>query len=134
MKVRVIKSCGTQRLPSMGNKQQDTGCSPTCSSRGPTPAPAQKEFCTVSHSLTSHHLGSGQNSKQHILLALPPSSEGQGACCPTGDKRSNSVALTATRSGHSAKTAGGKLGPGGTVGCLTRRAALHIRTVLDGEN
>lgn len=59
--------------------------------------------------------------------ALPPPSKGQGACCPTEDMRSNSVAPTATRYGHSVKTAGGKLGPEETVGFLTLRAArLHF--------
>lgn len=111
----------------MGNKQQDTGCSPTCSSGGPPPGLAQKELCTVSCSPTNHHFGAGQNSKQHVLLALPPPSKGQGTCCRTGDMRSNSMAPTATRSGHSAKTAGGKLSPGETVGSLTRRTArLHF--------
>jgi len=44
-----IKSHGTQRLPSTGNKQQGTGCSPVCSAGGPTPALAPKELCSGSN-------------------------------------------------------------------------------------
>lgn len=54
--------------------------------------------------------------KQHVLLTPP--SEGQGTCCPTGDMRSNSVAPRAAGPGHSAKSAGGKLGPGEPAGSL----------------
>lgn len=110
----------------MWNEQQDTGCSPTCTSGGLAAAPAQNELCTRRHRLLRVTLEQLETRTLTSSWLMSPRLE-TGSLLPNRRHKQQLVALPATRSDQSEKPARGKLGRGEIMGSFTwRPARLHF--------